>query len=111
MEATYADGRRIRDGDAHIMEPPSWPESHASSRVCDRLPVIDFGDPAFGTKIEHSVAAVDPCRTDTAELATATAEFMTMPARGGAHSATTTSTGAKLSSTCSGSNACSTVRR
>ena len=111
MEATYAAERPILDGDAHIMEPPGWLESCASSRVCDRIPVASFGDPAFGAKIEHSVAAVDPRRTDTAGLATVTAEFMTMPARGGAHSATTAPTSAKPSPTFSVSNAFSTVRR
>ncbi len=105
MEATYAAGRRILDCDAHIMEPPGWLESYASSRVRDQLPVMDFGDPAFVAKIEHSVAAVERRRTDTAELATATAEFMAMPRKGWVHSATTIPTSAKPFSTCSGSNA------
>ena len=52
MEATYAAGRRILDCDAHIMEPPGWLESYASSRVRDQLPVMDFGDPAFVAKIK-----------------------------------------------------------
>ncbi|HAB57946.1 MAG: hypothetical protein CL433_04975 [Acidimicrobiaceae bacterium] len=87
------------------MEPPGWLESFALSQVCDRLPVMDFGDPAFVAKIEHSVAAVEHHRTDTAELAMATAEFMWMPRKGWAHSVTTTPTSAKPLSTCSGSNA------
>ena len=59
MGATYADGRRILDCDAHIMEPPGWLESFATDAVRDRLPIMDFGDPAFVAKIERSLRRIN----------------------------------------------------
>ncbi len=82
MDATYAGGRRILDCDAHIMEPPGWLESFAPASIRARLPVMDFGDPAFVEKIEHSMTAIETRRHDADERAAAVAEFMTMPRKG-----------------------------
>ena len=79
---TYANGRRILDCDAHLMEPPGWLESFAPQSIRDALPPMNMGDPGFESIIAASVDRRRHRQDDSDERTTAERDLMTMERKG-----------------------------
>ena len=79
---TYANGRRILDCDAHIMEPTGWLESFAPPSIRGDLPPMNMGDPGFESTIDASTNLRLTREHDSAERAAAERDLMTMPRKG-----------------------------
>jgi predicted TIM-barrel fold metal-dependent hydrolase len=78
----YANGRRIIDIDAHIMEPLGWLRGHAAAGVRDHIPELTEHDPAFAELLTSANTAHELRATGQDAAAATRDEFMTMPRKG-----------------------------
>jgi uncharacterized protein len=79
---TYANGRRVVDIDAHILEPVGWLRSYASNEFRELIPEMGDDDHAFGTYLDEAMNDHRRRAADPELLQKARADYMTIERKG-----------------------------